>query len=124
MESELLTFILLGAALVACVIALVVSMRLRLQNEVLKSLIESTEEIRIVQSLAGRVLYISPGVILFGKQDLRDAEWVKSKRAIGQTSTGEVQVDGNRYRYSSRVVSGGPSRHVVVTTLTFMGTKK
>jgi hypothetical protein len=88
---------------------------------VFRSLVEAVHHPLLIYDERGRLIYKSTGLVVF---DPACAAKLKSRKELpvrGQELIGEVEIDGNRYRYRGNLVEYQPGASVTVLYLEYQG---
>lgn len=68
-----------------------------------------------------RLVYSSPGIVLFDRQASKQIAHPPERPVVGQTAMGEIVIDFNRYRYQAKLMEYKPGTFGVLVKLEYQG---
>jgi len=88
---------------------------------IFKALAENDNQPLLVYDERGQLIYQSAGLVIFDPAALAPFRAKPEPSMRGQELQGELTIDGNRYRYRSRMCEYRPGSAVTVLTLSYQG---
>jgi hypothetical protein len=89
--------------------------------EVFRTLVEKSHHPLLIYDDRGRLIYKSTGLVVFDPNCVAKLKNRKELPARGQELMGELEIDGNRYRYRGNLVEYSPGGTVTVLYLEYQG---
>lgn len=68
-----------------------------------------------------RLVYTSPGIVLFDRRASKQIAQPVERPVGGQTAIGEIIIDFNRYRYQAKLLEYKPGTFGVLVKLEYQG---
>ncbi len=88
---------------------IIVVLRERHRNRVLRALLGSMGQPLLFYDARDRLVYSSPGIVLFDRQASKQIARPPERPVVGQTAMGEILIDFNRYCYQAKLMEYKPS---------------
>ncbi|MBU0983426.1 MAG: hypothetical protein KKA42_06120 [candidate division Zixibacteria bacterium] len=114
----LLLVLLLG--LVAFWVTMVTRRHRRL-IKILHAIIESQDQALLFYDERGRIVYHSAGLVVFDRRSLNKLSRLERPPMLGQDLKGELEIDSNVYRYTSKLLEYKPNCPGVLILLDYVG---
>jgi len=79
-------------------------------ERVMRVLIETDDRALLFYDEHDRLVFHSSGLVLFDKKSLNQIRTLAKRPQINHDLTGEMSIDGNRYRYRSKLLEYQPGK--------------
>ncbi len=76
----------------------------------MRALIEADDRALLFYDEHNRLVFYSSGLVIFDKNSLKQIRTLSRRPQVNHELTGEMSIDGNRYRYRSKLLEYRPGK--------------
>jgi hypothetical protein len=122
-ENDILIAALIFVSVVSLLLAIIVHFRSKKTGRILRSIIESRQEILLFYDEDDNLVFHSAGLVLFNKGSLKEIRKLEHRPLPDREVKGELTLDGNRYRTVSKLLQYKPGAVGTIVYLEYLGSE-
>lgn len=121
MANTIAIVLALVVALACIVWGVIAYQRAARLERLVRALLSSQGQVLLLYDEKDRLIFDTAGLVLFDNNAKRPIRRLKQRPMPGHESRGEMDIDGNRYRYRSKLLEFKPETFGTVVILDYQG---